>query len=186
MKGVTLAVGCLVLGACASSGKSYRHGLMDRFVPVTGRISRAVAEGDQVPRLSGRELASLQADLRHWSWPLRRVKVTSAFGERDGRFHEGIDLEAPVGVPVRAVRSGRVVYADNDMSGYGNLVIVQHSGNLFSLYAHQSRMLVRAGDRVLQDQRIGYTGATGRVSGPHLHFEIRKGVVPVNPSLVLP
>lgn len=180
-------LGCaLVVGGCSHAPKRYRGGLFDRFVAASGRTVELHDERDSIPRLGSRELASVQAELRHWSWPLRSVKVTSAFGSRDPNFHEGVDLEASVGTPVYAVRAGTVVYADDEMSGYGRMVIIKHSRNMFSLYAHQSKMLVRVGQHVVQDQRIALSGKTGRVTGPHLHFEIRKGVVPLNPSLVLP
>ena len=158
-----LGVALLVTG-CASGRKTYRHGLMDRFVAGSAQGALALDRQDEVPRLSGRDLASVRQDVSRWSWPLRKVRVTSAFGQREPNFHEGIDLEANSGTPIRAVRSGLVVYADDEMGGYGKLTIIKHGGNLFSLYAHQSRMLVKAGERVLQDQRIGYTGATGRAS----------------------
>jgi lipoprotein NlpD len=114
-------------------------------------------------------------------WPLPEGRVTSAFGQRWGRKHEGIDLAAPSGTPVLAAQEGRVLYASNTLRGYGNMVVLQHANDLLTAYAHNSVLLVRVGDRVRAGQTIARVGQTGRATGPHLHFEVRRGHVPLNP-----
>jgi len=121
-------------------------------------------------------------------WPLAtgRIIVASPFGTREGRPHEGIDLPAPVGTPVFAAADGRVAYAGNGIRGYGNLVVVRHAGDLLTVYAHNSVVLVAPGQPVRAGDRIALVGQSGRATGPHLHFEVRAGQIPKNPMGFLP
>jgi murein DD-endopeptidase MepM/ murein hydrolase activator NlpD len=112
-------------------------------------------------------------------WPVNGP-VTSPFGMRWGRMHEGIDIGASEGTPIRAAAAGRVVYA-GWMSGYGNLVAIDHGRGISTAYAHQSRIGVGNGQVVSQGQTIGYVGCTGHCFGPHLHFEVRINGTPVDP-----
>jgi murein DD-endopeptidase MepM/ murein hydrolase activator NlpD len=113
--------------------------------------------------------------------------VVSLFGWRQsGRVHEGIDFRAPIGVPVLASERGRVLYVGQSLSGYGLIVVIDHGDAWSSVYAHLSRALVKRGSVVRKGQRIAYSGNSGRSSGPHLHFEIRKGADPLDPLLFLP
>jgi murein DD-endopeptidase MepM/ murein hydrolase activator NlpD len=113
--------------------------------------------------------------------------VTSPFGPRTSpttgaqEFHEGIDIGAPQGTPIRAAASGTVTFA-GQMSGYGNVVILSHAGGLETRYAHQSAMSVTAGQTVAAGEVIGAVGATGEATGPHLHFEVRRNGVAVDPA----
>lgn len=118
-------------------------------------------------------------------WPLKG-KVTSRFGRRHGRPHDGIDIGGKEGDPVYAAAAGEVVYADNRLSGYGHLIIVRHSHDMFTAYAHNQRNLVKKGQRVKQGDSIARVGHTGRATGPHLHFEVRRGPTPVDPMAYLP
>ncbi|OFZ79231.1 MAG: hypothetical protein A2583_01080 [Bdellovibrionales bacterium RIFOXYD1_FULL_53_11] len=121
-----------------------------------------------------------------WRWPLHDVKVTSNYGPRGHEFHEGLDLRAGVGTPVFAAQSGKVLYSGRKIRGYGNLVVIRHESGLASVYAHNSRLFVHKGQRVRKGQRIALAGKTGKSRGPHLHFEIRQGISPVDPAKVLP
>jgi murein DD-endopeptidase MepM/ murein hydrolase activator NlpD len=112
-------------------------------------------------------------------WPVNGP-VTSPFGMRWGRMHEGIDIGVPYGTPIHAAASGRVVYA-GWMSGYGNLVAIDHGRGLSTAYGHQSSIAVSNGQTVSQGQVIGYVGCTGHCFGPHLHFEVRINGTPVDP-----
>lgn len=117
-------------------------------------------------------------------WPIRG-RVTSGFGRRGGRMHEGIDLAARWGTIIRAAESGKVIHSGR-LGGYGNVVIIKHMGSYKSIYAHASRLYVRKGELVERGQKIAAVGATGRATGPHLHFEIRRGENPRDPVLYLP
>jgi len=112
-------------------------------------------------------------------WPLSGP-ITSPFGMRWGTLHPGIDIGVPTGTPIHAAAAGKVIWC-GWMSGYGNLVMIDHGGGLASLYGHQSRIAASCGEEVAQGQLIGYVGCTGFCTGPHLHFEIRVNGSPVDP-----
>ena len=116
-------------------------------------------------------------------WPVRGP-INSGVGMRWGRMHQGIDIGAGTGTPIHAAKAGTVTFAGT-MSGYGNVVVITHSGGLSTLYAHQSRIAV-SGGAVSQGQVIGYVGTTGHSTGPHLHFETRIDGTPQNPLRYLP
>ena len=122
--------------------------------------------GDTAPSASG------------LAWPVSGP-VTSGYGPRWGRMHLGIDISAPTGTSVAAAASGSVIYA-GVMSGYGNIVVIDHGGGLATAYAHLSAIWVSGGS-VSQGQGIGAVGCTGSCTGPHLHFEVRVNGSPVNP-----
>ncbi|WP_284537318.1 peptidoglycan DD-metalloendopeptidase family protein [Pleomorphomonas sp. T1.2MG-36] len=114
-------------------------------------------------------------------WPVRG-RVISAFGVKPGgERNDGINIEVPEGTPIKAAEGGQVIYAGNELKGFGNLVLVKHSNGFVSAYAHASEVLVQRGDSILRGQTIAKVGATGNVSRPQLHFEIRNGNRPVDP-----
>lgn len=117
-------------------------------------------------------------------WPIAGT-LNSGFGARGSGFHDGIDIAAPEGSPVRAIEKGEVIYSDQ-IRGYGNIVIIRHGSGIVSVYAHNQINLVRAGQDVEQGEIIAKVGSTGRVTGPHLHFEIRKHNVAQDPVHYLP
>jgi hypothetical protein len=119
---------------------------------------------------------SLRGDLE---WPLRGVLYTR-FGRKGRDVHDGIDLAAPLGTPIRAARSGTVIYA-GEQRGYGLIAIIEHANGLTTLYAHNRELKVKTGQRVGDGQVIATVGESGRTTGPHLHFEVRKEGVPVDP-----
>jgi murein DD-endopeptidase MepM/ murein hydrolase activator NlpD len=116
-------------------------------------------------------------------WPCDGV-VTSGFGMRWGRMHEGIDIGCAYGAPNRAAAAGTVIYA-GWMSGYGNLVVIDHGNGLSTAYGHASSLAVSVGQSVAQGQTVSYVGATGHATGPHLHFEVRVNGVAVDPLAYL-
>lgn len=117
-----------------------------------------------------------------FAWPVpSSFKVTSHYGKRGRRHHDGIDISAPTGRKIVSTESGRVVYSGNKLKGYGNLTIISHRGNYFSVYAHASKNLVRKGQWVNKGQVVALVGSTGRSTGSHLHFEIRHRDKPINP-----
>ncbi|HTL90154.1 MAG TPA: peptidoglycan DD-metalloendopeptidase family protein [Leptolyngbya sp.] len=121
-----------------------------------------------------------------YMWPAKGV-LTSPYGWRWGRMHKGIDIAAPVGTPVMAAATGKVVFAGWNDGGYGNLVEIKHPDGSSTLYAHNSRVLVRSGQEVRQGQQIAEMGSTGFSTGPHSHFEVHlPGRGAVNPIALLP
>ena len=117
-------------------------------------------------------------------WPANGP-ITSGFGYRWGRLHAGIDIGVGIGTPIRAAKAGTVIYS-SWMSGYGNVIIIDHGGGFSTLYAHQSRLVAGDGQQVAQGQLVGYSGNTGDSTGPHLHFETRVNGNPQNPMQYLP
>ncbi|MGM0547797.1 MAG: peptidoglycan DD-metalloendopeptidase family protein [Bacillota bacterium] len=107
-------------------------------------------------------------------------RITSYYGKRWGRMHEGIDFAAPMGSPIRAVSSGRVVYS-GWATGYGYVVIIEHQKGLRTLYAHNSKLLVKTGESVAKGEVISRSGNTGNSTGPHLHLEVQVNGRPENP-----
>jgi murein DD-endopeptidase MepM/ murein hydrolase activator NlpD len=136
-------------------------------------------EARQRARATARQQTSLS-----FSWPVRG-RLSSNFGWRRGRSHEGIDIAAARGTPIFAAESGRVIRSGR-MGGYGRVVIVKHAGSYRTVYAHASRLLVRKGEFVERGQKIAEVGSTGRSTGPHVHFEIRRRESPQNPLGFLP
>ncbi len=112
-------------------------------------------------------------------WPVSGP-VTSPFGWRWGRMHQGIDIGVPEGTPIHAAAAGTVIYCGWE-EGYGNFVVLDHGGNLATAYGHQSAIAVACGQQVAQGQVIGYAGCTGHCTGPHVHFEVRIDGNPVDP-----
>ena len=142
----------------------------------------------ELPALSAPDmyLPDSPAQFNGYIWPTKGV-ITSGYGRRWGRMHKGIDIAAPTGTPIVAAGPGVVVTAGWNSGGYGNLVEVQHPDGSVTLYAHNSRILVRRGQAVEQGQQISEMGSTGFSTGPHLHFEVHPpGRGAVNPIAFLP
>lgn len=138
---------------------------------------------DRSPSSDGRygdEPLAFNLSQARFTWPVAGV-ISSTYGPRHGRMHEGLDIAAPHGTMVKAARGGKVIYASNKISGYGNMVIGRHSDTFATVYAHLSKIHVKAGQLVQRAAQLGRVGKTGHASGPHLHFEIRNRRTPVDP-----
>ena len=120
-------------------------------------------------------------------FPTNSIKVSSPFGKRihpirgNKHLHSGIHIAAPLGSNVRAIQGGKVVFA-SQFGGYGNLITVFHGDGISSLYGHLSKVSVEVGNEVMAGEVIGKVGMSGNTTGPHLHFEIRIGGVPIDPE----
>ena len=141
----------------------------------TGEGTPRVASVDRLPApdpMSGNS----------FRWPVRG-RVIAEFGTRpDGGHNDGIDVAVPQGTSVKAAENGVVAYAGNELKGYGNLVLIRHANNWVSAYANNAELLVKRGEKVRRGQIIAKAGATGAVSQPQVHFELRKGSRPVDPT----
>jgi murein DD-endopeptidase MepM/ murein hydrolase activator NlpD len=122
---------------------------------------------------------------RQFDWPVGHGVVSSGFGIRNGAMHDGVDISAPEGTPVRAADAGEVIFSGH-LHGYGNTVIVRHDAHYATVYGHNEVNLVHAGDHVVRGQTIAELGATGRATGANLHFEVRRDNVARNPLAYLP
>lgn len=118
-------------------------------------------------------------------WPVKGT-LTSTFGKRGGRKHDGIDIGASRGTPIYAAADGQVVFSDWGPTGYGLMVIIKHKHHLTTVYAHNSKNWVRKNAWVKRGQKVASVGKTGRATGPHLHFEVRNDTRPRNPLKYLP
>jgi murein DD-endopeptidase MepM/ murein hydrolase activator NlpD len=156
-----------------------------RTQAMSGRVTRAIDAG-LTSSFTGdwTQLADAPS-----IWPLEGT-VTSSFGEREdpingeGAFHSGIDIAAPYGSPVRAAADGDVT-GTRMGSGYGREVTIDHGHDVITVYGHLSAMIVVPGQHVSRGQVVGYVGRSGRSTGPHLHYEVRVHMVPVNPHKYL-
>jgi murein DD-endopeptidase MepM/ murein hydrolase activator NlpD len=157
--------------------------------------SVAMAESSQTarvvepaPAMSSQDAvksAEPAGSLPGFRWPVRG-RVIAAFGPKsNGVQNDGINLAVPEGTPIKAAEDGVVAYAGSELKGYGNLVLVRHSNGFVTAYAHASDILVKRGETVKRGQVIAHAGQTGNVTSPQLHFEIRKGATPVDPSQYL-
>ncbi len=123
--------------------------------------------------------SSAPAGAPHFIWPVSGP-ITSPFGMRWGTLHPGIDIGVPSGTPVHAAAAGKVVWC-GWMSGYGNLVMIDHGGGYATVYGHNTSVSVSCGQEVAQGQVIASSGCTGFCTGPHVHFEVRVNGNPVDP-----
>jgi murein DD-endopeptidase MepM/ murein hydrolase activator NlpD len=119
-------------------------------------------------------------------WPVDRARLTRGFFTHKRRPHLGIDLAGPRGTPVLAAHHGVVIYAGRDFRGFGKMLIIEGENGWASLYAHLDQILVQEGQRISQGLTVAKMGNTGRSTGNHLHFELRKDKVPVDPLNYLP
>jgi murein DD-endopeptidase MepM/ murein hydrolase activator NlpD len=120
----------------------------------------------------------------NFMWPVEG-RFTELFEENEGRRHQGIDISTPLGTPIKAASSGTVIYSGNKVKGYGNMIILRHSEEWVTVYAHNDVNLIEEGMMVERGQIIARVGQTGRATGPHLHFEMRRKNKAVDPLIYL-
>jgi len=157
------------------AGDRSASGARERVVPVLPR-------GDEGARVATRDADAPAKPARSFMWPVRGP-VIARFGEMgSGQRNGGINIAADPDTPVRAAAEGEVVYAGNELRSYGNLLLIRHTSGYITAYAHNDRLLVGKSDRVKRGQKIATVGASGVVSKPQLHFEIRRGGKPVDPA----
>ncbi|MDI6705017.1 MAG: M23 family metallopeptidase [Bacillota bacterium] len=156
------------------NGQEVSRVILDEIV-LKEPVSRLVALGTKPPPPS--------QGTGTFAYPARGT-ITSGFGWRWGRQHTGIDISVPVGTPVKAADGGTVTFAGR-YGDYGNLVIIDHGDGYETYYGHNDELMVSKGDKVFKGQTIALSGKTGRVTGPHLHFEVRRFGVPADPMKYL-
>lgn len=144
------------------------------FIPLSGKQSR-----EKIIRKTG-------YPKEDFAWPVKG-KVILTFGDDKGAStNKGIDIQAKEGDTILASRSGKVIFSDEKVKGYGKTIIIDHGDNFQTIYAHNMEIMVKIGEEVSQFTPIASVGSSGRGNVPYLHFEIRKGHNPLNPFYYLP
>lgn len=160
----------------------------ENFFGTLSKLQNSQPENfQQTPATELRQLP-WQSYAREWDvdfeedfiWPVAGGKISSGFGFRHGKTHEGLDIKANEGTLIRAISHGKVVF-EGWMSGYGRMIVIAHGDGYASVYAHNQDHLVKRGQIVKKGQAIAKLGSSGRVSGPHVHFEVRKDGKALNP-----
>ncbi|ASD63715.1 M23 family metallopeptidase [Bdellovibrio bacteriovorus] len=170
--------GCIATLGTLGSCTTFHTPLSREYLAPNGSNTR-VAASDHNPRLI--ESSSLTFD-----WPVDRARMTRGFLPNKRRPHLGIDLAAPKGTPILASQAGTVIYAGREFRGYGKMVLIESGNGWATLYAHFDKILVSEGQKVRQGEVVGAMGRTGRATGVHLHFEVRKDRGPIDPLPLLP
>ena len=153
------------------------------FIPGAVKVLKVEIYMDDVVTESG-EKGKFAYKKLNFIWPIEG-KIVDVFDEAESKRHQGVDISSPLGTPIKASSSGTALYSGNTIRGYGNLIILRHSKEFVTVYAHNQVNLVEEGTWVEKGQLIGKVGQTGRATGPHLHFEIRKNNKAVDPLLFL-
>lgn len=164
-----------------------------RVIPITR--APAATEPVQNVRMATQEtpkaeptpekVAEPAGNMASFRWPVHG-RVIAGFGSKpNGTQNDGINIAVPEGTQIKAADDGVVAYSGNELKGYGNLVLIRHANGYVSAYANASELLVKRGDTIKRGQVIAHSGQTGNVTSPQLHFEIRKGSTPVDPTKYL-
>jgi murein DD-endopeptidase MepM/ murein hydrolase activator NlpD len=155
--------------------------LVDRAQSVIDRLGGSSPDRD----VSDYQDNSRDPGIARFAWPVSG-RIISPFGaSASGERNDGINIAADRGTPIRAAADGVVTYSGNELKGYGNLVLIKHDDDYVTAYAHAERTLVNRGDKVKKGEVIAYTGETGDVTEPQLHFEVRHDTKPVDPRPLL-
>lgn len=154
------------------------------FIFLSGCIQTRSRDEASTPRAP----ASLPAysESSFFDWPVDSARLTRGFLPHKRRPHLGLDLAAPRGTPILAAHSGIVIYRGRDFRGFGNMIMIESRDGWATLYAHLDKFYVEQGQRVRIGEMVGAMGRTGRATGVHLHFEIRRNRHPVDPLKYLP
>ena len=149
------------------------------FIPGAKKVLKVEIYLDDVVAEPG-EKEKVAYKKANFIWPVEG-RISDVFNSTESKRHQGIDVPSPLGTPIKASSPGTVIYSSNTIKGYGNLIILRHSEEFVTVYAHNQVNLVEEGNWVERGQIIGKVGQTGRATGPHLHFEIRKNNKAVDP-----
>jgi murein DD-endopeptidase MepM/ murein hydrolase activator NlpD len=173
----------LLVGCAETGGSQIREiSTIHELTPSRARARAARKIANANPDLSPKTTSGGPCGML---WPVDGP-LSSPFGRRDGQPHDGIDLAVGEGTPVRAACDGEVAYAGDKLRGYGRLVVLAHAGGFATVYAHNSLLEVQEGAHVTRGQEIARSGATGHVTAPHVHFEVRRDNHPEDPLQYLP
>ena len=148
--------------------------------PPSAAPTRTVSKGTLAP--IGR---AADSNAPAFAWPVSGPVISDFGAATNGQRNDGINISAPMDTPIHAAASGTVTYSGNELKAYGNLVLIRHDDGYVTAYAHTDKILVVKGQSVTRGQVIAYSGSSGDVSSPQLHFEIRHDTHPVDPKELL-
>ena len=172
----TLSIGQKLIVSGGSYGVSAASGTQKSAQPVKKNVKKTTSRSSKtisVPK--GKKFA----------WPVKG-KIISEYGSHGaGQYNDGINIAGKAGAAIKAADAGTVVYANDELKGYGNLILIKHEKGWITAYAHNEKLLVKKGQKVTKGQKIATMGQTGNVSSPQLHFEIRYKTKVVNPKSYL-
>ena len=152
--------------------------------PAQKTAAKATSANKKVTQTAQRKTVSTYRQSK-FIWPVNGSVVSNFGVVGKGRRNDGINIKAPLGTAVKSADKGTIAYAGNELKGFGNLILVRHDDGWITAYAHTDKLLVKKGQRVVRGEKIATVGTTGGVNSPQLHFEIRAGKNPVNPTLYL-
>lgn len=153
----------------------------------TPRNEEGREEKKNGPRIKGLRPPSVAPKISvSLAWPVEKGVVSSGFGIRKNGKHDGVDIVAPEGTKITAAADGTVIFSGGGPSGYGNIIVLKHSENLVTIYAHNQKNTAEKGTQVKQGETIALVGHTGRTTTPHCHFEVRVNRVAFDPLEYLP
>lgn len=157
-----------------------------KVVPYTPLASAArPAPQREAEKEKEEEQGRIVVEKDRFIWPVKG-EIISGYGQRGMERHGGLDIKAAEGHPVKAADSGEAVFVNSGMRGYGNIIILKHKDDFYTVYAHNKENLVKKGDKVERGAVIAKVGSTGNASTCHLHFEVRQGKTVRNPLFFLP
>lgn len=156
------------------------------FSPGHHRQMNSLSAGLEPPEMNKKSDVNEYRNEYIFDWPVDRARLSRGYQPKGRRPHLGIDLAAPRKTSVFSAHQGMVIYAGRDFRGFGNMILIESGHGWATLYAHLDKILVSEGQKIKLGEPIALIGNTGRSTGPHLHFEIRKNKGPVDPLLYLP
>ncbi len=175
----TAAVATVAVGALSKTASSTPSAVPSPIAKPTV-LAKVVPTNTPAPA-AAKPVPAVAAPRSAYIWPAKG-NVVAKFGQTiNGAKNDGVNIALPAGSPVQSAAAGEVVYSGDALKGFGNLVLVKHSDGYMSAYGHNSKLLVKKGDKVTQGQKIAESGSTGDVKTPQLHFELRKGTQPIDP-----
>jgi murein DD-endopeptidase MepM/ murein hydrolase activator NlpD len=158
----------------------------DKPVPTAKNVEAPAAANVQVAEVAKPAPPVTALPMPVFGWPVEG-KILSDFGAKpNGQFNDGVNIAVRTGQPVRAAADGEVVFASNQLKGFGNLLLIRHKNGWLSAYAHNDALLVKKGMQVQRGEVVARAGSTGSVQTAQLHFEVRYNRKPVNPMRILP
>ena len=170
--------------ATASKGNT-SNSYKNKTASVSTAKVKTKATSKKINRASSQKTVSTYRKTK-FMWPVRGTVVSNFGVVGKGRKNDGINIKAAIGTNVKAADKGVVAYAGNELKGFGNLVLIKHADGYITAYAHNDRLYVKKGQKVLRGEKIATVGSTGSVNTPQLHFEVRAGKKAVNPRSYLP